>query len=71
MKQGFGNCVDQSVLAVDLLTGLGFEAKVVKLTVTGNCGSFTGGHEHVEVNDNGAWRIWDTSCHGLSYYKHS
>ena len=71
MKQGFGNCVDQSVLAVDLLTGLGFEAKTVHLYVSGNCGTFVGGHEHVLVNDNGAWRIWDSTCHNLSYYKHS
>jgi len=66
MSRGYGNCVDQSKLAVELLTGLGFTAKAIHLYVTGNCGTFKGGHEHVLVLVSGKWKIWDTTCHKLS-----
>jgi len=62
MSKGYGNCVDQSQLAVALLTGLGYTAETVKLTAY-DCGTFHGGHEHVKIKVNGVWKIWDTSCH--------
>jgi hypothetical protein len=71
LKIGMGNCVDQSALAVRYIKKLGFEVKTVHLNIPARlCGGWSGGHVHLKIKYNGAWRVWDTTCHKASFWKH-
>jgi len=71
LSSKLGNCVDQSQLAQSYIEKLGFEVKLVYLTIPARlCGGWSGGHAHLKIKYNGVWRVWDSTCHAASWWKH-